>query len=170
MGNNKVPFSATVCAHAVKQLHFLDRLKAMGEDADEISSDVAAAAGDVSSVYFCWLNNRGIDEGSEVLAMMAGHFIEYLYLTFESRRSTLANFTKQQLSDFFNLCEFAVPERLWLAHINPFDGARLFFEFLSEYSYPIKLESRCRAVKQLRKNIKKSPIAENLTSGISAVQ
>lgn len=167
---SELPFSKDIAVETIKKLKHLDTLKNIGEENDEITVDVSAAARDVSAVYFCWLVTRGIDDGTEVLAMMVSHFIEYIYLGFEGRRPTLESFTNRQLSDFLNLCEFAVPEKLWSAGINPFDGARLFFEFLNEFGYPVKLESKCRAVEQLRKSLMKGPIPENLKEALSEVQ
>lgn len=159
-----------LCKAMVKKLLSLDSLKEMGEEPYEIESEVSSTARSLAATFFGWLLNHGVSGSIEVLAGMSQHFIEFVYLTIETRRGTLSKLSKAQLREFVCLCEFAVPEEEWNSFINPFDGLRLFFEFLDDIGYPAKRNSMARALQEFRKSILKHPVHHSLSHSLSEVQ
>ncbi len=163
-------FPAALGESVVKKLQFLDSLKAMGEEPHEIEFEVKKTARETAAMFCGWLHSRGVLGSIEIPAGMAQHFIEFVYLDIESRRGMLSKLTKNHLSEFLNLCEFAVSKEDWDAGINPFDCALSFFQFLDEIGYPARLETIARSLQALRKSIIKFPVQENISKAICEMQ
>jgi len=146
-------------AQLQKDLVFLDECISIGEDADELESTVNRHGEDAGKLFFGWLMLHGYSNGAEILASMVAYVMDNLYLVHNGRRKTLANATKKDLGEIITLVEFAVDEKDFNAHLNPFDGLLLFYQFLEEIGYPANLPRRQRAIKELRRTIIKKPCA-----------
>ena len=156
----------------LSSIRFLDTLVKIGEEAYEIDCTVLTTAHSTSTMFFGWLMDKGIDNGTEVLAMMSKGYFEFIYLdcSTKTRRPLLATATKRQLSEFIKLTEFAVPNELWENQINPFDGLILFYQFLDFLGYDADVPRRTRAIKDLRRQIKKQAISEGLSKSMDTLQ
>ena len=152
------------------KLNFIDQLIAMGEETYEIESEVNSVAHELSVIFFGWISHRGVEDGAEVIASMVRHFVQFTYLGFEERRPTIGTITKKQLMEFINHLEFAVSQEQWDGKINPFDGLSMFFEFLERIGYPVKRETRQRALVQIRRTVLKSPVHESMVKGVELTQ
>ena len=158
---NKWPSKEHVAAahgELCRELVFLDSLVAIGEQADEIESYVNAAGRQAGILFFGWLMTRKLSHGAEVLASMVPFLFENVYLIENDRKRTLEKVSKKFLQEFLSLVEFAVDEKDWNRHVNPFDAVLLFYQFLDEIGYPASFPRRERAIRELRRKMLKHPL------------